>query len=188
MVTSMLVMMKYMVHSRKETWTWGKQCAKSVQIRSFCGPYFPVFGLNTETYGVNLHIRSKYGKIPTRTTPSLTIFTQWNFLHNLFILLQSKNPKTCMSKVHPHYSMFIYVFIFIEQYLAILADWFKKKKGSEKFFLNFMWRNCHDISRCKMFVIAVDILCLPINVSSPFIFENQEDSIPSICEKRTFFL
>ena len=93
-----------------------------------------------------------------------------------------------MSKVHPHYSMFIYVFIFIEQYLAILADWFKKKKGSEKFFLNFMWRNCHDISRCKMFAIAVDILCLPINVSSPFIFENQEDSIPSICEKRTFFL
>ena len=24
---------------------------KSIQIRSFSGPYFPVFGLNTEKYG-----------------------------------------------------------------------------------------------------------------------------------------
>ena len=26
-------------------------------------PYFPVFGLNTETYAVNLRIQSKYRKI-----------------------------------------------------------------------------------------------------------------------------
>ena len=31
----------------------------------FSGPYFPVFGLNTEIYSVNLHIQSKYGKIRT---------------------------------------------------------------------------------------------------------------------------
>ena len=30
------------------------------------GPYFPVFGLNTEIYGVNLRVKSKYRKIPTR--------------------------------------------------------------------------------------------------------------------------
>ena len=30
------------------------------------GPYFPVFGLNTERYGVSLHIESKYRKIRTR--------------------------------------------------------------------------------------------------------------------------
>ena len=30
------------------------------------GPYFPVFGLNTETYEVNLCIQSKYRKIRTR--------------------------------------------------------------------------------------------------------------------------
>ena len=30
------------------------------------GPYFPVFGLNTEIYGVNLRVQSKYRKIPTR--------------------------------------------------------------------------------------------------------------------------
>ena len=32
----------------------------------FSGPYFPVFEMNTEIYGVNLSIPSKYGKIRTR--------------------------------------------------------------------------------------------------------------------------
>ena len=32
----------------------------------FSGPYFPVFGLNTEIYGVNLCIQSEYRKIRTR--------------------------------------------------------------------------------------------------------------------------
>ena len=40
-------------------------CVKSVCIRSFSGPYFPTFGLNTERYGcgVSLRIQSeeKYG-------------------------------------------------------------------------------------------------------------------------------
>ena len=33
-------------------------CMKSVQIWSFSGPYFPVCGLNTEIYFVNLRIQS----------------------------------------------------------------------------------------------------------------------------------
>ena len=43
----------------------------------FSGPYFPVFGLNTEIYGVNLHIQSEYRKIRTRkiTCSKLTIET-----------------------------------------------------------------------------------------------------------------
>ena len=28
-----------------------QRCDKSVQIRSFCGPYFPVFSSNTGKYG-----------------------------------------------------------------------------------------------------------------------------------------
>ena len=44
----------------------GSHCVKSVQIRSFSGPYFPVFGLITEVYGVNLCIQSEYGKIRSR--------------------------------------------------------------------------------------------------------------------------
>ena len=31
----------------------------------FSGPYFPVFGLKTETYSVNLRIQSKRGKLRT---------------------------------------------------------------------------------------------------------------------------
>ena len=30
------------------------------------GQYFPVFGLNTEIYGVNIRIQLEYGKIRTR--------------------------------------------------------------------------------------------------------------------------
>ena len=32
----------------------------------FPGPYFPVFEVNTELYGVNLRIKPKYGKLRTR--------------------------------------------------------------------------------------------------------------------------
>ena len=47
---------------------------KCVCIRSFGGPYFPVFGLNTERYGVYLRIESKCGKKRTRKTPNTDIF------------------------------------------------------------------------------------------------------------------
>ena len=43
-------------------------CVKSVRIRSFSGPYFPVFGLNTQL------IRSKCGKMQTRKTPNTDTF------------------------------------------------------------------------------------------------------------------
>ena len=33
---------------------------KSVRIRSYSGPHFPAFGLNTERYGVSLRIQSPY--------------------------------------------------------------------------------------------------------------------------------
>ena len=47
---------------------------KSVQIRSFSGPYFPVLELNTEIYSINHIIQSEYGKIRTRKTPYLNTF------------------------------------------------------------------------------------------------------------------
>ena len=36
-----------------------KHFVKSVRIRSYSGPHFPVFGLNTERYGVSLHFKSE---------------------------------------------------------------------------------------------------------------------------------
>ena len=47
-------------------------CVKSVCIRSYSGPYFPEFGLNTEK--VSTRIQSKYGKIRTRVTPNTDTF------------------------------------------------------------------------------------------------------------------
>ena len=38
-------------------------CVKSVRIRSYSSPYFPVFGLNTERYLVSLRTQSECGKI-----------------------------------------------------------------------------------------------------------------------------
>ena len=45
------------------------ECAlreKCPNTEFFSGPYFPVFGLNAEIYGVNLHIHSEYRKRRTR--------------------------------------------------------------------------------------------------------------------------
>ena len=39
------------------------------------GPYFPVFGLKTEIYGVNLRIQSEYRKIPTRNNSAFGHFS-----------------------------------------------------------------------------------------------------------------
>ena len=44
----------------------------------FSGPYFPVFGLNTEIYGVNLRIQFEYRKIRTKKPPYLITFLAVN--------------------------------------------------------------------------------------------------------------
>ena len=51
-----------------------KHCIKSVRIRSFSSPHFPPFGLDTERYGVSLHIQSQCGKVRTRKTPNTATF------------------------------------------------------------------------------------------------------------------
>ena len=79
---------------------------KSVQIRSFSSPYFPIFGLNTEIYEVNLtkrFIQSNCGKNDLRrdlSSPNVgkygpeklriwTLLAQcWQF--NLFFLGRSE--------------------------------------------------------------------------------------------------
>ena len=66
-------------------------CAKSVRIRSYSGPHFPAFGLNTERYSVSLRIQSECGKMQTRITPNTDTFHTVYFntknykLHNIKI-------------------------------------------------------------------------------------------------------
>ena len=40
------------------------------------GPYFPVFGLNTGIYSVNLRIQSEYKKIRTRNNSGFELFSR----------------------------------------------------------------------------------------------------------------
>ena len=47
---------------------------KSARIKSFSGPYYPAFGLNTETYYVNLRIQSEWRDMQTRKTPNTDTF------------------------------------------------------------------------------------------------------------------
>ena len=47
---------------------------KSVRIRNYSGPHFPVFWLNTERYSIFLRIQSVCGKMRTRITPNTDFF------------------------------------------------------------------------------------------------------------------
>ena len=51
-----------------------QHCVISVRIRSFSGPYFPVFRLNTERYGVSLRSQFECGKIQARKTSNTYTF------------------------------------------------------------------------------------------------------------------
>ena len=75
-----------------------KHCVKSVRIRSYSGPYFPTFGLNTEGYSLSLRIQSEHGKIRTRITPNTDTFYALKVL--------TKSLKTFFDEVHFIVSLF----------------------------------------------------------------------------------
>ena len=52
---------------------------ESVRIRSYSGPYFPSFGMNTKKYSVSLRIQSNCRKIRTRITPNTDTFYEVSF-------------------------------------------------------------------------------------------------------------
>ena len=62
-----------------------KHRVKSVHIRTFCAPYFPVFRLNTKRYSVSLRIQSECGKIRTRKTPNTATFDAVKVIRSLQI-------------------------------------------------------------------------------------------------------
>ena len=75
-------------------------CVKRVSIRSYSGPNFPAFGLNTERYGVSLRIQSECGKIRTRITPNTdTFYSVWK---SLIILSMNLQSAFCSSKLGLH--------------------------------------------------------------------------------------
>ena len=71
----------------------------------FSGPYFPVCGLNTEIYGVNLWIQTKYGKIWTRKNSVFgNFFTQ---CHSYWL---NAKPGVYKGPVKQNYDEVLYLF------------------------------------------------------------------------------
>ena len=70
-----------------------KITARKVLYRVFSGTYFPVFRLNTEVYGVNLVIHSKYRKILTRKISVFRYFLRSEY----FTHVVSATDKTLMA-------------------------------------------------------------------------------------------
>ena len=74
----------YVIYVLRKIYNESMHCLKSVRIRSYSGPYFPAFGLNTERYSVSLRTQSECGKIWTRITPNADTFyavmrTRWTY-------------------------------------------------------------------------------------------------------------
>ena len=65
----------------------GFHSVKSVRIRSYFGPHFPSFGLNTERYGVSPCIQSEKVKMRTRITRNTATF------YAVFMLNMIKNQQ-----------------------------------------------------------------------------------------------
>ena len=70
-------------------------CVKNVRIRNFSGPCFPVFGLNTKIYSVNLRILSECGKIRTRKFPNMNTFYAVFYIDKKLIYLL-ESVSNCM--------------------------------------------------------------------------------------------
>ena len=93
-------------------WPWKmyyKHCIKSFRIWSFFGLYFPVFGMNTEIYRLNLRIQSECGNMRIRKPPNTTFFiapyvciTRWLLCWHYFAVFtvsSGKNPHVLLVSV-----------------------------------------------------------------------------------------
>ena len=71
-------------------------CVKSIQIRSFSGPYFSVFGMNEHG---DLPRKSPCEKLRTRKTPYLDNFYAVNICYSNF---RDDNDDLTYTRIPPH--------------------------------------------------------------------------------------
>ena len=98
----------------------GLHCVKSVRIRSYSGPHFPVFGLN---------IQSECGKMQTRITPNTDTFSAVLLTGIILIDLQ----KACDTMYHGILLGTLSIFFFSDN----TVKWFRSYMSNGKFSLNF---------------------------------------------------
>ena len=73
----------------------------------FSGPYFPAFGLDTERYGISLHIQSECGKIRTRKNIVFRHFSRSEWF-DLATIIRSSCTGQATVTVKVYYSSFIW--------------------------------------------------------------------------------
>ena len=98
---------------------------KSVRIRSFSGPYFPAFGLNTGSYFVSLRIQSECEKTRTRKLRIRTFSRTCIFKKN--------NP----SGIHNPFSITSFLKLFQISIFISLTSWGNNSLAHAGMFLYF---------------------------------------------------
>ena len=86
-------------------WILRKKCPH----RSYSGPHFPAFGLNTERCGVSLHIQSECGKMQSRITPNTDTFPAFGYIFNP-VKWRNKNKVKKSSKTRYYQKTLIFAF------------------------------------------------------------------------------
>ena len=96
--------------------TW-RNLAKSYRV--FSSPYFPVFGLSTGIYGVNLLIRSRNRKIRTRKNSVFGHISRsvWFAINNKPLLKNEKH--LCMTRLYSSWDFWKNTFRLTERYIQI---------------------------------------------------------------------
>ena len=74
-------------------------CVKTVQIRSFFWSVFPIFGLHTDIWRVNLHVQSEYRKIQNRKYSVSEHFSRSVQLQQSSQSINRSAPATCYKNV-----------------------------------------------------------------------------------------
>ena len=101
-------------------WILRKKCPH----RSYSGPHFPAFGLNTERCGVSLHIQSECGKMQSRITPNTDAFPAFGYIFNP-VKWRNKNKVKKSSKIR-YYQKTCFCAIFECYYQSFVSG---KKTG-----------------------------------------------------------
>ena len=83
--------------------TWSLHCVKSVRIRSYSGPHFPVFGKNTERYSVSLCIQFECRKMRCRITPNTDNFYASGYITHRVTLTKSVGGATKDTNMHSYF-------------------------------------------------------------------------------------
>ena len=79
-----------------------RHCVKSARIRSFCGPYFPTFEMNTKSYGIQTtntdHQNSEYGHFSRSEVFGFIIKNNLPHLNILIMILAHPEANPCRKR------------------------------------------------------------------------------------------